>query len=133
MLGDLLSALNYFRKVDSNAPETTLGKGRKVVRNYAPMLALLIVAGIAFGFLKFPDGALLSAYAAAPFVLDSTIFLESLPLLGRVAPRATIIVEMGMELGAVGAGISLSIVYTVYRKIGAAAMTVSWFDWKRNN
>lgn len=133
MIDDLLSALRYFRNVDSGAPETTLGKGRKIVRKYLPVFVLLLAAGVWIGFLRVPDGALLSVYTLAPFLFNSSLFLESLPLIGRLAPRATILVEIGLEMGALGVGISLSLVYGIYRKIGAASMTLSWLNWKRNN
>lgn len=133
MIDDLLSALRYSRNVDSEAPQTTLGKGRKIVRKYLPVLVLLMAVGVGTGFLRVPDSALLSVYTLAPFLFDSTLFLESLSVIGRGAPRATILVELGMEMGALGVGISLSLVYGIYRKIGAASMTLSWLNWKRNN
>jgi hypothetical protein len=133
MIDDLLSAFRLFRNVDSSAPKTTLGKGRKIVQKYLFPCCLLIIVGVGTGFLRLPDGLLLSLYTVTPFILDSSLFLESLPIISRLLPRATILVEIGMEIGMVGAGISLSLVIWIYRKIGAASMAISWFNWKRNN
>lgn len=63
MLDDFFSAFRYFRNVDSNSPETTIGKGRKVVRKYAFVIALAVAAGVATGILRSPDAFLLSIYS----------------------------------------------------------------------
>ncbi|MGQ3329965.1 hypothetical protein [Halorubrum sp. FL23] len=133
MLDDFFSAFHYFRNVDSNSPETTIGKGRKVVRKYAFVIVLAVAAGVVTGILPSPDALLLSIYTLIPFVFDSSLILNSIPLIGRAAPRVMILVELGNGIGAASIGITLSTVYTIYRKVGAASMTVSWLQWKRNN
>jgi len=131
MLDDLISALRYSRNTDSNSPRTTLGRGRNVVRKYLAAIACLMILGVGLGFLKVPDAALLSAYLSAPFAVESPLVLRSLPLIGRILPRATILVEIGMNVGTVGFGLSLSAIFWCLRKIGMLSLTWSWFRSQR--
>lgn len=82
--------------------------------------------------MEFRDAGLLLLYGGAPFVLDSSLFIEALPLVSRLAPRITIILELGMETAAIGVGISLSAIYAIYRVIGAVSMGIPYYRWLKD-
>lgn len=127
MFDDLRQSINKIRGDFSGNKATSIAVGREAVLEnlewiYGGMCLLLL-----FGVLKFKDAALLAVYGGAPFVLDSGPFLQSIPLLSRVLPRVSVLIELGMEFGAVTVGISLSVVYGVYRLIGAVKMGVPYY------
>ncbi|GAB6862689.1 hypothetical protein ACFR97_16285 [Haloplanus litoreus] len=102
--------------------------GREAVQDNLEWIYGGVYLLLLFGVLKFKDAVLLAVYGSAPFVLDSGLFLQSLPLLSRVLPRVTVLIELGMEFGAVSVGISLGVVYAVYRLIGAVKMGVPYYS-----
>jgi hypothetical protein len=127
MFDDLRQTINKIRGDFSDNKDTSIAVGRgAVLKNlewiYAGVSLLLL-----FGVLKFKDAALLAVYGGAPFVFDSGLFLQSVPLLSRVLPRVTVLIELGMEFGAVTVGISLAVVYGIYRLIGAVKMGIPYY------
>lgn len=130
---DLRTAVRKILGDYSKNPETSIGKGRKVVQKYLLLVFLGVLAALLFGIMEFRDAGLLLIYGGAPFVLDSSVFLEAIPLVSRFAPRITLIIELGMETVAIGIGISFSAIYSAYRVIGAVSMGIPYYRWLKDD
>lgn len=124
---DLRTTIRKIRGDYSKNQETSIRKGRKVVQENVGLISLGVLGALLFGFMEFRDGGLLLLYGGAPFVLDSSLFLETIPLVSRFAPRITFMLEIGIETAAVGVGISLSTIYSAYRAIGAVSMGIPYY------
>lgn len=133
MFDDLRKALRKIRGDYSKNPETSIGKGRKIVAGNADLLLVGVAMALAVGVLKFQDALLLLLYSGAPFVLDSSLFIEALPLIGRFAPKVTLLIEAGLETAAIGVGISVSAIYGLYRLVGAVAMGIPYYQWLKSD
>ena len=127
MFDDLRQTINKIRGDFSGNKDTSVEVGRGAVLENLEWIYAGVCLLLLFGVLKSRDAALLAIYGGAPFVLDSGLFLQSVPLVSRVLPRVTVLIELGMEFGAVTVGISLSVVYGVYRLIGAVKMGVPYY------
>lgn len=124
MFDDLRQTINKILGDFFGNKDTSIAVGRKTVQENLDIIYGSVCMLLFVGALQFRDAVLLAIYGAAPFVLDSGLFLESIPLLSRVLPRVTVLIELGMEFGAVTVGISLGVVYAIYRLIGAVKMGV---------
>ena len=133
MLDDIRKTIRKIRGDYHKNPETSIGRGRKVVRGNLPLIIYGIVVALIFGGLKARDAGLLVLYGGAPFIFDSTIFLEALPVVSRIAPRISLVIELGLEAGAIGVGISLGAVYTAYRLIGAISMGIPYYQYLKED
>jgi hypothetical protein len=128
MFDDLRQTINKIRGDFSGNKDTSIAVGREAVQDNLEWIYGGVYLLLLFGVLKFKDAVLLAVYGGTPFVLDSGLFLQSVPLLSRVLPRVTVLIELGMEFGAVSVGISLGVVYAVYRLIGAVKMGVPYYS-----
>lgn len=127
MFDDLQQAINKIRGDFSGNKDTSIAVGRQTILGNIGLLSSGLCLLLTLGVLKFKDAALLAIYGGAPFVLDSGIALQSIPLLSRVLPRVTLLIELGLEFGAVTIGISLSVVYGIYRLLGAVKMGIPYY------
>lgn len=127
MLDDIRQTINKVWGDFFSNRGTSVAAGRKVVQNNLDLVYLGVGVIVLLGIMKFKDAILLAFYGGVPFLFDSGIFLESIPLLSRVMPRVTVLIDLGMGFGAVTVGISLGVVYTVYRLIGAVKMGVPYY------
>jgi len=131
---DLHQTINKIRGDFSGNKDTSIAVGREAVLENLGWIYGGVCLLLLFGVLKFKDAVLLAVYGGTPFVLDSGLFLQSVPLLSRVLPRVTMLIELGMEFGAVTVGVSLGAVYGIYRLIGAVRMGVPYYAaLKRDN
>jgi len=133
MFDDSQETIRKMRGDSSANSDTSMRTGRNVVqRNIGPVYVILMLLMMA-GALKFHDAILLVIYGALPFLLDSALFVDTVTLLGRFLPRATLMIELGLEMGALGVGISLSAIYAIYRYIGVLRMGIPYYlskkDW----
>lgn len=133
MFDDLRQTINKIRGDYSGNKNTSIAVGRKTVHENLDIIYGSVCVLLFVGALQFRDAVLLAIYGAAPFVLDSGFFLESIPLLSRVLPRVTVLIEVGMEFGAVTVGISLGVVYAFYRLIGAVKMGVPYYAARKRD
>jgi len=96
---DLHQTINKIRGDFSGNKDTSIAVGREAVIENLEWIYSGVCLLLLFGVLKFKDAALLAVYGGTPFVLDSGLFLQSVPLLSRVLPRVTMLIELGMEFG----------------------------------
>ena len=133
MLDDLKGLLNTIRGNYSKNPETSLARGRNLVRKNLGLILIFIAGLILAGIFKLPDFLLLGVYSAIPLVFEPSYLVEFLPLVGRVLPRATVLVELWAEIATVSVGISLTAIYAIYRFIGALDMGISWHQSRKSD
>lgn len=129
MLEDLLLMLKVARGNYSKNPRTSIGRGRNIVRKYLPYILFGLALSIGLGFIQIKNIGLLAIYGIAPLVLDSSLVMETMPIVSRFVPRAIIILEFGTE---VVVGISLGAMYAIYRGIGALSMGWGVFKSRRD-
>ncbi|NIC00922.1 hypothetical protein [Halobacterium sp. R2-5] len=133
MFDDSQETLRKMRGDSSANSKTSMRTGRNVVQRNVGLVYLMFMLLMMGGALKFHDAILLAIYGALPFLLDSVLFMDTVPLLGRFLPRATLLIELGLEMGALGVGLSLSAIYAIYRYIGVLRMGIPYYlskkDW----
>jgi len=115
------------RKFRNEGDRTSIGACQNLLSDNFDLLYITVFGLTAFGVIHFQDAVLLMLYSLVPFILDGSLFIEWMPLLSRLLPRATVVIELGGWIGPVPAAISLSLVYAVYKRLGALRINIPYY------
>lgn len=127
MLDDLRQALRHFAGVFNS--DTSRRAGQNIVKRYLPTILLALFGMVYFRIIPIPDVPLVFAYGSVPFLFDSSLFIESIPLLSRLLPRISIIIEIAGESLVLVGGISVGMIYTFYKLVGAGRMSAAYYRY----